>query len=239
MTTRANSRISGAAGLAGALITALAGILHPKGSSDVGTVREWMTRVAGSELWIFVHLTLMIGGILVLIATIGIARSFPEDAASAWAGIAVIANVVATAIAVTTFLFDGAVVKRIAELWQARPNDPATVGAARLATETGFILVAGLQLMTGMVALLFGCAGVMSKAHPKWLAWLALAAGITGVVPGAAHYLLGASTWSVTLVYVSGGLFTIWTFAMSLRIWMRVPPVSPTQQGQVPVAARI
>lgn len=173
---------------------------------------------------------LLLGAVLLLVATIGIARSFPEEGAAAWARVALVANIVATAVAVTTFLIDGAVVKEIAELWQAQPEDPATLGAARLATEVGFILVAGLQILTGVVALLFGCAGLASKAHPRWMAWLAVGAGFTYVVPGSAHYLLGTSTWSANLIYVSTALWAVWVFGMSWRLLRHVAMGEPIRE---------
>ena len=227
--SRTAARIAAAAGMTSAALTVVFGLLHPKGSSDVGTVEEWMTRVGGSDVWIVVHLGLLVASLLFLLASAGIARAYPEERAAAWAQAALLANAVATAVAVVTFLFDGAVVKHVAELWESQRSDAATLGAARLATEAGFVLVAGLQLTTGVVALLFACAGFASAAHPRWLAWLALAAGLAGVVPGAAHYVWGAATWSVNVVYLSSAGLAVWTFAMSRRLW-------PAARGAAAVA---
>ena len=119
-----------------------------------------MERVSASDVWIPVHFMLIWSSVLALVAMVGIARSYREEDAAAWGRIAVMSGVVATTIAVVTFLIDGAVVKHIADLWAANPRDPAVGGVARLATEIGFILVAGLQLGTGMVALAFGLAGL-------------------------------------------------------------------------------
>lgn len=72
-------RISAAAGLTATTITFIFGILHPKGTSDVGSrLAEWMTRVSGSDVWVLVHFMLLVSSILVLIALICIARSYPE-----------------------------------------------------------------------------------------------------------------------------------------------------------------
>jgi hypothetical protein len=204
-------------------VTLAAGAVHPKGSSDVGTVGEWMTRVGNSNIWIADHLVLLFGALLLLLASVAIARSFPDGQSRTWAEAAWITNVIATAVAVLTFLFDGAVVKNVAELWQAQPDDPAVLGAATLATETGFILVAGLQVTTGLVALMFGVAVVFSNRYPRWLGVLALGGGATSLIPGAAHYLAGTSTWSASLVYVSGALIAVWFFLMSARLWRSEP----------------
>lgn len=156
---------------------------------------------------------------LLLPASVAIAHSFPEGAPRSWAHAAWITNVIATVVAVVTFLFDGAVVKNVAQLWQQRPGDVATEGAALLATTTGFILVAGLQLTVGMVVLLFAVAGLRAQTHPRWLAALALVGAITSLVPGTAHYLAGSSTWTANLVYVSGAAVALWFLLMSLRLW--------------------
>lgn len=114
--------------------------------------------------------------------------------------------------------------KRVAELWESTPQDPETLGAARLATEVGFVLVAGLRLSSGIVALLFGAAGLASRAHPRPLACLAIGAGVIGTVPGSVHYIAGASTWSASMVYLSTALFAVWILLMSLRIWRAAAP---------------
>lgn len=213
------ARLWAVSGVGGALLTLTAGAVHPKGSSDVGTVDEWMTRVGESDLWIADHLALLCAAVLLLIASIGIARSFVDEPASSWAEAARTTNVIATGVAVMTFLFDGAVVKNVATMWHAHPDDAAVEGAARLATEAGFVLVAGLQLTTGMVAVLFAVAGLSDTRYPKSLAILALTGGAAALIPGAVHYLAGSSTWSVSLVYVSNALVAIWFLLMSLRLW--------------------
>jgi hypothetical protein len=212
-------RLGAKAGVVGAVLTLVAGAIHPKGSSDVGTVSEWMTRAGNSEVWIADHLALLVAAVLLLPASVAIAHSFPEGASRSWAHAAWITNVIATAVAVVTFLFDGAVVKNVAELWQQRPDDVATQGAAILATKTGFILVAGLQLTVGMAVLLFAVAGLRTQTHPRWLGALALLGAITSLVPGAVHYLVGSSTWTANLVYVSSAAVAIWFLLMSLRLW--------------------
>ena len=214
-------RIAAVAGIFGALLTFVFGLLHPKGTSGVGTLTEWLTRVHGSDVWVLVHFMLMWSSVLVLVAAVGIARSYAEDHAAVWARVGLAVAFIATAVAVITFLIDGAVVKDIADRWVANPHDVATQGAARIATDIGFILVAGLQLTTGMTALVFGVAGLLSESHPKWLAWMAAGAGLIGVIPGSAHYLFGASTWAVNASYVSSGLFAVWILAMSRRLWAR------------------
>ena len=210
-------RLGADAGIAGAILTMTAGIMHPKGSSDVGTVEEWMLRVSASDTWILVHLLLLLGAVLLLPASYAIAHAYPEERARAWGRLGYLAAIVATGVAVTTFLFDGAVVKNIAELWEE--NRATRIDAAALlATEAGFIFVAGLQLTTGLVALAFGVAGITTDAHPRWLGWMALIASFCALVPGAVHYLVGSQTWSVSLVYVSTALLAIWFLVMSQRI---------------------
>ena len=212
-------RHSAGAGILGAAVTIVSGLLHPKGSGDVGSVDEWMIRVGNSEVWTPAHLGLLTGSVLYLLASVGIARAFPEAAARSWTRLALVASCVTTSIAAVTFLIDGPVAKNVADLWLASPDDPALSGAALLATEVGFALVAGLQLTTGMGALLFAGAGFSTRAHPRRLAWLALAAGVTALIPGAAHYLTGPATWSVNMVYVSSALLSAWFLSFGLRLW--------------------
>jgi hypothetical protein len=225
-------RVSGSTGVVAAVLIWVFGLLHPKGSSDVGTLHEWLTRVGGSDVWVVVHFMLAVAAILVLVASVGIARSFGEGQARVWADLALPATIAATAVSLVTFLVDGPALKAIADQWLARPGDPATLGAGSVITEVGFILVAGLQISKGVVALLFGAAGVASRSHPAWPAWLAVVAGLLGLVPGSLHYLFGASTPTVSLAYVSEALFGVWVFAMSWRLWgqARSPVVAGTDR---------
>jgi hypothetical protein len=71
-------RIGGIAGIEGALVTFVLGILHPKGTSDVGSVTEWMSRVHASDVWIVVHFALAVASVLALAALVAIARSYPR-----------------------------------------------------------------------------------------------------------------------------------------------------------------
>lgn len=212
-------RIGGLAGISGALLTFAFGILHPKGTNDVGSMSEWMSRVHSSDIWTLIHFALAVSWVLILISIVAIARSFREGDAALWARIGMIVAIVATSTAWITFLIDGAVVKETADRLASHPDDAAARGAALLATDAGFILVAGLQLMTGFTAALFGVTGLRSKAHPTYLAWLALVTGAIGIVAGSAHYLFGSATWSVNATYVSSGLFAIWILVMSKRMW--------------------
>jgi hypothetical protein len=207
------------AGVAGATATVAAGVLHPKGSSDVGTVQEWMTRVGDSNVWVPVHYVLLVAGVLALLAIADIARSYAEQRASAWARRGLVVMSVGTALAAAAFLVDGPVLKETAERWQALPNDAAASGAAQAITDIGFVLVAGFQLVTGIAAIMFGLAGLSTAVHPRWLGWLGLTAGVTAVVPASLHYLTGASTVTVNLVYASSLLFSAWVFAMAVRLW--------------------
>ena len=219
-------RLGADAGIAGAILTMVAGIMHPKGSSDVGTVEEWMLRVSASDTWILVHLLLLLGAVLLLPASYAIAHAFPEDRARAWGRLGYLATIVATGVALTTFLFDGAVVKNISELWEE--NRATRIDAAALlATEAGFVFVAGLQLTTGLVAFAFGIAGVTTRAHPRWLGGMALVAAVCALMPGTVHYLVGSQTWSVSLVYVSTALLAIWFLIMSQRILSASPGTDP------------
>lgn len=129
---------------------------------------------------------------------------------------------ITTAIAILTFLIDGAVVKHIADLWAADPEGTSAI--ARLATEMGFVLVAGLQLGTGMVAGVFVIAGLRSHSHP---AWLAVGTAVIAIIPGSVNYLFGAATWNVSASYVSNALFAVWILTMSRRIWVRQAAYQP------------
>jgi hypothetical protein len=212
------TRVPAIAGITGALITFAFGILHPKGTSNLGSLTEWMTRVGASDVWVLVHFMLLVASILVLVALVGIASSYTEEPAATWAHLGMVIAIVATVVAVITFLIDGAVVKETADRWLGDRQDPALTGAARLATDTGFMLVAGLQLTTGAAALLFAIAGLRAAVFPRYLAWLALVAGLVGIIPGAAHYLAGTSAWTANASYLSNGLFAIWILVMSRRL---------------------
>jgi hypothetical protein len=212
-------RLSAAAGMTSATLTAVFGILHPKGTSSVGTVDEWLTRIHGSDVWLLVHFMLLWSSILALAALIGIARSFGPGRPEAWARLGLVVGVVATAMGVLTFLIDGAALKVIADRWAASPGDAGISGAALLATVVGFVLVAGVQLTLGATAFCFAVAGLAGRDHPRWLGWLAAVTAVVGIVPGAAHYLLGSSTWTANASYLVSGLFAFWLFAMSYRAW--------------------
>ena len=93
-------------------------------------------------------------------------------------------------------------------------------GAAFLASIGGFF---------GLTPILYGVAVVTGDEYPGWLGWVAILAGIVGVVTGTIIFYDGFSTLTdVVLFPIASILFTAWVGIMGYTLWQRASAPATT-----------
>lgn len=235
MTDRMVLRYGGAAAMIGAVVGLVFNLLHPR--PEEASVAGEIEMIAGSDIWLFDHYMLAWSLAFTLVGLLAIGWSFPIGAAATWSRLAAASAIGGIAIGFATVLVDGAAAKEAAD--NAVAGGAAAVATAEAVVHVGLALFTGLMgSLFGLTPVLFGLAGLATDAYPKWLAWLALAAGAIGFLSGSIQYLGGISVLTAGVLFpISSLAFTVWGFTMGWQIWKQHSAPAPTTEAKAAVAA--
>lgn len=222
-------RAGAGAAMVGAVLGLVFNILHPRATDDLDEVVTELDLVADSGIWLFDHYMLAWAVAFALVGYIAIARSYPDGPGASWGRIALGSAIVGVTVTFATVLVDGPAMKEAADAWDeaGRGTDGAAFATADAVANVSLALFTGLMgSLFGLTPVLFGVTGLASDAYPRWLAYVALVAGILGLVAGSIQYLQGELSLASTYIFTAGSiLFTVWLFGMGWLLWRKtIPP---------------
>jgi hypothetical protein len=221
-------RIGAISGITGSLLAMVGNLLHPSTPTDDpgGVART----IAESGIWVVDHLAIVLGLLLMLGGLVAISWSIRDGLPGALARMGQIAAVVGVTIGLILVTLDGVAAKQLAEAWAtAPPEQEAAALRMLLAEETlNFSLAALFNIVfAGVTFTLYGLAVAWSRAHPGWLGWVAVAAGIGSVAVGLVQAVVGESTLvSRVLTIVFPTVITLWVVQMDVLL------LRATREGQ-------
>jgi len=199
--------------------------LHPAHENPMdnpAVFREY----AQSDLWIAVHLGQFVGFLLVVGGLV--ALYFPlatrADAAAAVARFGLAAAVTTGASFTILQAVDGIALKRAVDAWaSAPPNQQVAAFAAAEAIRWIEIGVNSLSFsLVGLTLVFYGIALMLSRVYPRWLGWLAAAAGVAHVIRGVGVSYQGFVPSIAALIGLA--LLAVWTVIMAVMMWRRNNP---------------
>ena len=128
-------------------------------------------------------------------------------------------------VGVITLILDGVAAKQLADQWAAAP-EPAkpTALAVVSANETVNFALAGLFNLSfaGVPFVLFGLAVARAGSYPRWLGWVACAAGIGSILAGLIQAITGEPTVvSLILTIIGPTVITLWLVVIGVLSWRR------------------
>jgi hypothetical protein len=221
-------RVGAAAGIVGSLLAMVGNLLHP--ATPTGDPEGVARTIADSEIWVAVHLAIVLGLILMLGGLVAIARWITVGLPGALARLGQVAAVAGITVGLILVTLDGIAAKHIAEAWATAP--PAEEAAALrlvLAEETlNFSLAALFNILfAGVTFILYGLAVARSGLRPRWLGWVVVVAGLGSMVVGLVQAYVGEST-PVTriLTIVFPTIITLWVIQMGVLLLRKVPSPS-------------
>ena len=159
--------------LAGAILVAVAALLHPHVTGDGPSQLE---AIAATDAWRAVHWAFLFGFVLSVAGLAGIAARWAGTpaAGTAWSAV-VVAGFAYTAWLVIVAFMAGAGATLAQTYARADPGLTATRAVFLYDMVRPFALVAqrvaGFAL--GVATVLFGWAMLLGRAEPRWLAWSA------------------------------------------------------------------
>jgi hypothetical protein len=216
-------RIGSIAGIVGALLAMVGNLLHP--ATPIGDPEGVAQTIAQSEIWVPVHLVIVVGLILMLGGLVAISRSVEGGVAGALAQLGFVAAVAGVTVGVVLVIVDGVAAKHLADAWEAAPpGEAAAALRVVLAEEAINFALASLFniLFAGVTFILLGLAVAWSGEYPGWLGWIAVVAGVGSVPVGLVQAYTGESigfTKIATIIFPT--IITLWVVVMSVLLWRK------------------
>lgn len=213
-------RLGGVAAVVGALLGMVGNLVHPATPIDD---QEGVARaIAESEIWVPVHLAIVLGIVLMLGALVAISHSIREGVAGALARFGLVAAVTGATIGLVLVILDGVAARQLAQEWAGSPASERDVALGLVhVNETINLAVASLFNFTFAAAtfILFGLAVVLSERYPRWLGWIAVLAGVLSTIAGTIQAYVGEPTGASRILTIVGPtVITLWLLTMGILL---------------------
>jgi hypothetical protein len=213
-------RIGSVGAVLGSLCAAVGNLLHPVTPRDDP---EGVARViAGSDAWTLLHVVIIAGIVLMLAGLIAIRHAIDGGAAEALARLGVHAATVGVTIGLITVVLDGVAAKQLADQWAAAPDAAKAVALSAVsANETVNFALAGMfnVAFAGVPFVLIGLGVALSGAFPRWLGWVAAAAGVGSIAAGLVQAFTGEpTTTSLVLTIIGPTVISLWLLVMGVLL---------------------
>src|SRR5215208_1718986 len=227
---RLTNRIGAVLFLLGLVVLVISTQLHPAHENPMdnsAVFREY----AQSDLWIAVHLGQFLGFLLVVGGLVALYYSLAtrEDAAAAVARFGLTAAVTTGASFTVLQAVAGIALKRAVDAWASAPPDQQ-VAAFAAAEAIRWIEIGVNSLafsLVGLTLVLYGVALAASRVYPRWIGWLAVAAGVAHLIRGVGVSYQGFVPSIAALIGLA--LLALWTVIIAIMMWRHGnPPAVPS-----------
>ncbi len=212
--------IGGVAAIVGSLMGMVGNLVHP--ATPVNDPEGVARVIAESGGWTLIHLTIIVGILLMLGGLVALHHSLREGVAGALARFGLAAAVAGIAIGLVLVILDGVAAKQLADGWARAPQDEKTTALRIvLANETINFAIASLFniVFAGATFILFGLAVAFGGAYPRWLGWVAVAAGVLSVGAGLLQAFTGEpTTASFILTVIGPTVITLWLLVIGVLL---------------------
>lgn len=232
MVDRAVRRAGAGAAMVGAVLGIVFNVLHPRGPG-FGAADE-LNLVAGSSIWLFDHFMLLWAILFALVGLVVIGLSFEREPGRSWGRVALASAIAGGAITLVAVLMDGMATSAAAADWAASESADALASGTAVVTVVTAMFTAIMFTFFGLTPVLFGVAVLNSAEYPKWLGYLAVGAGLLGLVTGSIQFLNGISALTANFLFpISSLAFSVWALVMGWTLWKRSEAVATTTQEAI------
>ena len=213
--------------MVGAILAVIMLILHPRVAEldygDFGYSEAFLQNIADSPEWVGVHIGILLTALLLTGALLGLSRSITQEPGTSWAQLGYLSALLGTGIIVANMAVDGLALKVVADAWEVAPPEER-ITFFRIGNSMVEIALALFSIWIivfwGVTFILYGIAISLSNAYPKWLGWIALAAGIGGLVVGLIQSLNGPTALVSNVLFGTVSVvLTLWLFVMGALMW--------------------
>lgn len=211
MLDRSVLRWGGLAAMVGAVVGAVANLLHPR-SDDLGTARAIADLAADSDIWVLDHYLIAWSIALGGLGLIALGASLVQEPARSWGRIAIAFTIGSVTVGYLFSAIDGAALKSAAD-----DGGEQALAVARIAAG---VFTATMGSLFGIVPLFFGVALLATTQYPRWLGMMAVASGGIGLFTSSYQYLAGYNSVISNYLFTLGSLgTTVVLFAGGWYLW--------------------
>jgi hypothetical protein len=219
-------RLGGWSAVVGSVLAGVGNLVHPVTPmhDPQGVARV----IAGSGLWVPVHLAIVVGIALMLGGLVALSYSIRGGVAGALARLGLFAGVAGVAIGLVLVILDGVAAYQLAQEWAAAPPGDRAVALGLVhANETiNFALASLFNLVfAGATFILFGLAVALSGVYPRGLGWVVLVAGVASIGAGLVQAFTGEPTEASRGLTIFGPtVITLWLLVVGILLARGRPP---------------
>jgi hypothetical protein len=178
--------------------------------------------IAGSRLWVPIHLGIVVGIALMLGGLVALYHSIRGGVAGALARLGLFAAVAGVTIGLVLVILDGVAAYQLAQEWAAAPpgQQAAALGLVHVNETMNFALASLFNLVfAGATFILFGLAVALSDVYPRGLGWIVLVAGVASIGAGLVQALVGEPTEASRGLTIFGPtVITMWLLVMGILL---------------------
>lgn len=214
-------RIGGIAAVLGSLMAGVGNLLHPitPRNDDAEGVAH---AIAESGQWTLIHMIIVLGTLFMLAGLVAIRHTAQGGLPEALARLGVYAGIIGLTIGLIIVTLDGVAAKVLADRWALLSGPEKDIGLQMVTlNETLNFALAGLFFMSfaGVPFLLLGLAVALSNTFPRWLGWIAVAAGIFSVAGGFIQLFSGVPTnTTLVLTLIGPTVISLWLLVMGILL---------------------
>ena len=222
-------RIGGVAAVVGSLAGMVGNLIHPV--TPIGDPEGTARVIAESELWVPVHLAIVVGILLMLGGLVALAHSIREGLAGALARFGLVAAVAGAVIGLVLVILDGVAARQLAQEWAAASLErrELALGLVQTNETMNFALASLFNLVFAAATfILYGAAVALDDAYPRWLGWVAVGAGVLSVGAGAIQASIGEPTDASRVITIIGPtVITVWLLVMGMLLLRKAREIPP------------
>jgi len=213
-------RIGGGSAIAGAILGLIGNLVHPVTPMDDP---EGVARViADSDIWVPVHLAIVLGIVLMLGGFVAIYHSIRGGIAGALARFGLFMAVAGATIGLVLVILDGVAARQLAQEWASATPDQRAIALGLVhANETINLALASLFNIVFAAAtfILFGVAVAISDVYPGWLGWVVFLAGLGSIGAGLLQAYVGEPTGASRILTIIGPtVITLWLLVVGILL---------------------
>ena len=224
MEMRPTYRIGAVSLIFGSVFAIVANLAHPN-PPDIGDPIAQLELISKTQSWGMIHVAIVLANLIRLAGFVAFTQSFQDPLGSAWARIGLAGAVVGAAAVVVLFAIDGIASQNLAKAWASAPEAEKAVAymISQSNQQVGFA-VYGLWIleMFGLTYICYGLAVAFGEGYPKWLGWVAVAAGVGGFLVGYFQYFSGLTDLLTNKLFPGVAIIlSAWTVIMGVLLWRK------------------